>query len=123
MDERIAKRVLGLVGLGIRARTAVVGVDKARDAARKGTLVMALVADDAAANSLNKILPLLRAKNVSVLAGFSAEALGGIAGRDTTAAIGILDPRLAEGIREVLQANAAGVSQTARGASEGGERV
>jgi ribosomal protein L7Ae-like RNA K-turn-binding protein len=113
MEERIAKRVLGLVGLGIRARTAVVGVDKARDAARKGTLAMALVADDAATNSLNKIVPLLRAKNVSMLGGFSAATLGAIAGRETTAAIGILDPRLAEGILEVLQASADGVSQTA----------
>lgn len=103
MDPRAAKRVLGLLGLGIRARTAVVGVEQAREAARKGTLAHAVVADDASSNSLNKIVPLLRAKGVRTSSGFSAASLGAIAGREATAVIGILDPRLAEGIRDALR--------------------
>lgn len=103
MDPRVGERVRRLVGLGIRARTAVVGVEKAREAARKGTLALALVADDASPNSLDKIVPLLRAKGVHTVNGFSAASLGAIAGREATAAIGITDARLADGIRDALQ--------------------
>lgn len=117
MDPRVEKRVLGLLGLGIRARTAVVGVEMAREAARQGMLVHAVVADDASPNSLNKVVPLLRAKNVETSRGFSAAALGAIAGRDATAVIGILDPRLADGIRDAMRSEGS-VTHTADEADE-----
>ena len=96
------RRVLGLVGLGIRARNAVVGVEQVRLAARRGKLALALVAPDASPNSRKKLLPLLEATRVRVVEGPDAAALGAVAGRDSTAAIGITDPALARGLRKLF---------------------
>ena len=101
------RRVLGLVGLGIRARNAVVGVEQVRLAARKGRLAFALVAADASPHSLKKLLPLLKATGVRVVQGPGAAALGSVAGKETTAAIGITDHALANGIRKLLDEDAA----------------
>jgi ribosomal protein L7Ae-like RNA K-turn-binding protein len=99
MTER---KLLGLVGLGLRARTAVVGVDRVRDAARRGRLALAIVAPDASRHSLDKVLPLLAARHVEVLMGPGASSLGAAVGRETTATVGILDPQLARGMRQVM---------------------
>ena len=102
MDPAAERSVLGLVGLGVRARNAVVGVEQVRIAARKGRLVLAVVAPDASPNSLKKLLPLLKATGTRVVQGPGATALGGAAGRESTAAIGITDAALAKGIRKVF---------------------
>src|SRR5687767_10034147 len=100
MDDATRGRVLRLLGLGVRSRGAVVGVDKVRSAAQRDQLVLAVVAPDAARNSLEKVLPLLAARRVAVLQGPSAEELGHAVGRQSTAAIGVIDRNLARGIRE-----------------------
>src|ERR1043165_68315 len=85
------ERVFRLLGLGIRARGAVVGVERVRDAAKSGTLMLAVVAMDASRNSLDKLLPLLRARRISFIEAPSATGPGAAAGRDQTAAIGVVD--------------------------------
>lgn len=107
MDAAAERRVLGLMGLGIRARNAVVGVEQVRIAARKGKLALAVVAPDASPHSLKKLLPLLKATGVRVVQGPGAAALGAVAGRDTTAAIGVVDAALARGVRKVFDEEAA----------------
>lgn len=102
MDAATERRVLGLVGLGIRARNAVVGVEQVRLAARKGQLSLAIVAPDASENSLKKLMPLLRATGVKIVQGPGAESLGAVAGRNATAAIGITDRALAAGVRKLF---------------------
>lgn len=94
-DER---RLLGLVGLGVRGRNAVVGVQQVRLAARKGTLRCAIVAPDASVNSRKKVEPLLGALQVPVVRGPGAVALGGAVGRESTAVVGITDAALARGV-------------------------
>ena len=96
------KKVLGLAGLGVRGRLAVVGVERVREAAAKGTLKLAIVARDASKNSLDKVVPLLEAKRVRIVDGISAAALGAAVGRDATAVIGIVDAQLAKGIRGIV---------------------
>jgi ribosomal protein L7Ae-like RNA K-turn-binding protein len=95
-------KVLRLLGLGVRGRGAVVGVERVREAAANGTLVLAVVAPNASRHSLDKVLPLLAAKRVPVVQGPSAEALGHAVGRETTAAVGVVDRNLARGIQDVL---------------------
>jgi ribosomal protein L7Ae-like RNA K-turn-binding protein len=96
------KKVLGLAGLGVRGRLAVVGVERVREAASKGTLKLAIVARDASKNSLDKVVPLLEAKRVRIVDGVSAASLGAAVGRDATAVIGIVDVQLAKGIRGIV---------------------
>ncbi len=102
MDEAVQRKLLGLVGLGVRARNAVVGVEQVRDAAKKGKLKLAIVAPDASRHSLDKVLPLLRARRVQVVQGPSAAALGAAVGREAAAAVGVLDRALAAGMRRLL---------------------
>ena len=99
MDEHQQRKLLGLIGLGVRGRGAVVGVERVRDAAKRGKLHLAIAASDASSNSLDKVVPLLQARGITVVTGVSAADLGGAAGRETTAVIGIVDKGLAKGIR------------------------
>lgn len=99
----VEARILGLVGLGVRSRRVVVGVEMVRAAAKKGTLVLAIVAPDASRHSRDKVLPLLAAKGVQVIEGPTAAALGAAAGRESTAAVGVIDRDLAKGISEIAE--------------------
>lgn len=103
MDGDAERRLLGLIGLGVRGRRAVIGVEQVREAAKRGRLALAVIAPDASGNTLHKVVPLLEAKRVQVIAGPSAAALGAVVGRDTTAAVGILDRDLANGIRRIAE--------------------
>ena len=57
MDDAAHGRLLRLVGLGLRARGAVVGVERVREGVKKNKVAFAIVAADASRNSLNKIVP------------------------------------------------------------------
>lgn len=110
MTEASERKILRLAGLGVRARNAVVGVEQVRRAAERGRVRLGLIAMDASANSRNKIVPLLVARGVNVLELPSASRLGAVAGRGSTTAIGILDARLARGMREAIETRGAGES-------------
>src|ERR1041384_3802991 len=99
-DRRVdqIERILRLLGLGVRGRGVVVGVDRVREAGKSGKLELAVVALDASRNSLEKLLPLLNARRVNLIEVPSAAELGAAVGRDQTAAVGVLDRQLAKGI-------------------------
>ncbi len=99
LSEPVRRKVLGLVGLGVRGRLVVVGAERVRLEAAKGAVQLALVATDVSRHSLEKVLPVLRARRVEVIEWPSAAELGDAVGRDTTAAVGITDQALARGIR------------------------
>ena len=103
-DAEITSRVYRLLGLGVRSRGAVVGVKQVREAARRNTLIFAVVASDASANSRDKIVPLMQARRVKFMDVPSAAALGAAVGRDQTAVVGIIDPQLAAGVRTLASA-------------------
>ena len=103
MDEAVRGRLLRLVGLGIRSRGAVVGVERVREGIKKDKVALAIVAVDASRNSLDKIVPLLNARRVRFIEIPSATELGGVAGRESAAVVGIVDRQLAKGIRELVE--------------------
>ena len=106
MDAVTERKLLGLLGLGVRSRGAVVGVQQVRDAAMKGKLRFAVVAPDVSGHSRDKIVPLLVARRIRYVEGPSAAVLGRAVGRETTAVVGVLDGQLARGIRALLEASA-----------------
>jgi len=106
MDPAIERRILGLIGLGVRARGAVIGVQQVRDAALRNRLALAVVAPDASPHSRAKVVPLLAGRGVALVEGPSAASLGAAVGRESTAAIGIVDVELANGIRELVRRKA-----------------
>jgi ribosomal protein L7Ae-like RNA K-turn-binding protein len=73
-------------------------VDRVREAGKSGKLALAVVAMDASKHSLEKLLPLLNARRISLIEVPSATELGAAVGRDQTAAVGVVDPALADGI-------------------------
>src|SRR3978361_1023697 len=96
-------RLLRLIGLGVRGRGAVVGVERVREGAKKNKVAFAIVAMDASRHSLDKVIPLLNARRVRFVEVPSAAELGGACGRETTAVVGIVDLQLAKGIRELVE--------------------
>ena len=103
MDDAVHGRLLRLVGLGLRGRGAVVGVERVREGVKKNKVAFAIVAADASRNSLDKIVPLLNARRIRFVEVPSAAELGGIAGRESAAVVGIVDRQLAKGIRDLVE--------------------
>ena len=103
MDAATSRKLLRLIGVGMNGRLVVVGVQQVRDAAQRGKLKLAIIAPDASRNSLDKVVPMLRAKHLRTIDGPSASDLGGAVGRESTAAVGVVDPQLARGIRALVE--------------------
>jgi len=103
MDASTSRKLLRLLGIGLNGRLVVVGVQQVRDAAQRGKLKLAVVAPDASRNSLDKVVPMLRAKRIRLVEGPSATELGAAVGRESTAAVGVVDPQLARGIRALVE--------------------
>ena len=101
-------RLLRLIGLGIRGRGAVVGVEQVREGVKKNKVAFAIVAMDASRHSLDKVIPLLNARRVRFVEVPSATELGGVAGRESTAVVGIVDRQLAKGIRALVESGSEG---------------
>ena len=102
-DPALVEKILRLVGLGVRGRGAVVGMERVREGAKGGKIALALIAGDASHNTLDKLVPLLEARRINFIELPSAARLGAAVGREQTAAVGIVDRPLAKGIRELVQ--------------------
>ena len=113
LDDAARGRLLRLVGLGVRGRGAIVGVEQVRENVKKNKVAFAVVASDASRHSLDKVVPLLNARRVRFVEVPSAAELGGAVGRETTAVVGIVDRQLAKGIRDLVESGSAGAPQEA----------
>ena len=109
MSATVQAKLLRLIGLGVRGRGAVIGVENVREGAKRNKVAYAIVAMDASKHSLDKVVPLLNARRVRFVEVPSAAELGGAVGRETTAVVGIVDRQLAKGIRALVEADSAGV--------------
>jgi ribosomal protein L7Ae-like RNA K-turn-binding protein len=96
------QRALRLLGLGVRSRGVIVGVEQVREAAKRNKVVLAVVAIDASSNSLDKVVPLLNARRVRFIEVPSAAELGAAVGREQTTVVGIVDRQLAAGVSALV---------------------
>ena len=103
MEDITRRKLASLLGLGMRGRLVVVGVENVRAAAQRNKLFYAVVAPDASRNSLEKVVPLLNARRVRFVEIEGASALGAAVGKTSTAVVGIVDETLAKGIRELVE--------------------
>jgi ribosomal protein L7Ae-like RNA K-turn-binding protein len=99
-------RALNLLGMATRAGAALPGTDRVREAARSGTLMFAIVAEDASDNSRGKLEPLLDARKIPYVRRFARTELGAAVGRAPLSAVGVVDRPLAERLRQILQGDA-----------------
>ena len=108
MDDRVRQHIMRLLGLGVRSRNAVIGVEQVREGAKRNKIAYAVVASDASRHSLDKLVPLLNARRVRFIEVPSAAELGAAVGRETTAVVGIVDRQLAAGVRELAESSRQG---------------
>ncbi|MGH7447302.1 MAG: L7Ae/L30e/S12e/Gadd45 family ribosomal protein [Longimicrobiales bacterium] len=86
---------MGLLGMATRAGAIVTGTERVREAARSGTLRLAVLAMDASENSRGKLLPLLIARGISHVIRYDRNELGAAIGRGPLSAVGVVDRALA----------------------------
>ncbi len=102
MTER-TRAALGLLGLGARARRLAIGVDAAREALRRGKAEALVLSSDASARARERLTPLAGHRDVAVLVGPDADALGrALGGRPPVHGVAVLDRQLARGLRAYL---------------------
>jgi ribosomal protein L7Ae-like RNA K-turn-binding protein len=91
-------RLLGLLGLGYRARRVVVGVDAVRKELQAGKIWCVVVAEDASPRAVEKVVRLASAKGVPMVTGPRAGAIGAQLGKPPVMAVGVRDRALADGM-------------------------
>ena len=101
--ERRDREALKLVGLTRRAGRAVIGTKAVREAARRGSLNLALVARDAGDNARSRVVPVFDATSTPWLQCGSHAELGRAIGRDRAVVVGIADARLALRMKQILE--------------------
>ncbi len=94
----MSDRDLGLLGLGARAGTVVIGTAGVRAALQRDQLALVVVAGDHGPRTADKVLRLARARRVRAVIGPEAARLGRRVGRGAVQAIGVRDPQLASAI-------------------------
>ena len=90
--------LLGLIGLGYRGRRIVVGVDGVRKELQAGKCCCVVLAEDASPRAVEKVVRLASGKNVPLLTGPSAAAIGAQLGKPPVMAVGVRDRALASGM-------------------------
>jgi ribosomal protein L7Ae-like RNA K-turn-binding protein len=97
-----ADAALRLLGLAARAGAVLTGTERVREAVRADGVLFVIVAADASANSLDKLVPLLVSRRVPHVVVLDRAALGGAVGRSELSAIGLTDRSFAGRIEELL---------------------
>ena len=90
--------LLGLLGLGRNAGGLVIGVDAVRRALQHDRLHCVVMASDASARATDKVVRLARGRDVPLLAGPDAAAIGVQLGKPPVMAVGVRDRALASGL-------------------------
>ena len=96
--------LLGLIGLGYRARNVTIGVDAVRRDLQAGKCWCVVVAEDASPRTMDKVVRLAAAKEVPLLPGPRAAAIGAHVGKPPGMAGGVRVRALASGMVHLASA-------------------
>ena len=88
-DSRLREVLDLLLGLAARGGGVVPGTERVREAARSGGVYAVVVAADASANTMDKLVPLLRARGIVHIVAFSRVELGAAVSGWTTDGEGV----------------------------------
>ena len=101
MKERSRRsEALALLGLAQRAGVVVKGTDATRNALRRGTARLVILATDGSESQQEKVLPLASARGVPWVRMGSMNELGGALGTGPLAAVAVTGSRFVEEIRK-----------------------
>jgi ribosomal protein L7Ae-like RNA K-turn-binding protein len=90
--------ITGLLGLGLKAGTVIIGVEAVRRALQADECRCLVVASDASQRALEKTVRLATARGVPQVAGPSAQELGARLGKPPVMVVGVRDQTLTDGI-------------------------
>lgn len=99
--EVLQERILGFVGLAMRAGSVVSGSEMVRKAAGRGEIEFVLVAADASESIRDRVVGAARAGEIAWTCLLSKESLGSRIGKSHRSAIGIRNAELAGSIRSL----------------------
>lgn len=94
----MSARQLGMLGLGLRAGSLIVGTGGVRAALQRGEAKLVIVAADVSRRTEQKVVRLAESTGIPVLSGPEARELGQRLGRDLVQAVAVRDAQLAAGI-------------------------
>ncbi len=103
-SEETAARLLGLIGLGVRAGRVVAGVDATRALLQRRQARAVVLASNASPRAVDKVQALAIGIAVPVIAGPTAEQLGERIGRPPVMVVGVRDHDLARGLLAIVVA-------------------
>lgn len=90
--------LLGLLGLGARAGSVVIGVDAVRAALQRGQCRCLVTASDISPRAIEKVVRLAQGRGIRMVTGPVADAMGQALGRPPVMVVGVVDNGLAQGI-------------------------
>ncbi|HET8762501.1 MAG TPA: ribosomal L7Ae/L30e/S12e/Gadd45 family protein [Gemmatimonadales bacterium] len=90
--------LLGLLGLGRNAGALVIGADAVHRALQQGRIYCVVLAADASERAREKVVRLAQGRQVPVVAGPDADAIGIQLGKPPVMAVGVRDRALADGL-------------------------
>jgi ribosomal protein L7Ae-like RNA K-turn-binding protein len=90
--------LLGLLGLGRNAGALVIGADAVHRALQQDRVYCIVLASDASERAREKVVRLARAREVPLVAGPDADAIGVQLGKPPVMAVGVRDRALASGL-------------------------
>jgi ribosomal protein L7Ae-like RNA K-turn-binding protein len=94
----MSEAALGLLGLGSRAGTVLIGTSSVRRALQRGEVRLVILAGDHSDRTHHKVTRLAVGKGIPILLGPPAPELGRRLGCGAVQAAGIRDPALARGL-------------------------
>ena len=89
---------LALLGLAARAGAVIVGTSGVRRALQRDGVRLVVIAGDHSQRTAEKVVRLARGRGVDIVLGPTATELGQRLGREAVQAVGVTDPRFANGI-------------------------
>lgn len=102
MDE---KKVLGLLGIAMKARKVVSGEVQTLMAVRKGSASLVILPEDATANTVKRFTNKGQYYGVPVYRWGTKESLGRALGKDLRSSVGVCDAGLAKSLIECMTAH------------------
>ncbi len=95
------KKILGLIGLGARARKICFGSDSVEQQIRKGKVKMVIVANDSSDRTKEKFKKICQQQDIPIIIQEKIEVLSKAIGKSNKAIIGIEDSNLADEICKI----------------------
>ena len=94
---------MGLLGLGLRAGSLVVGVEGVRGGLQRDDFWCVVLASNASDRAVEKVVALARAKKTPMVSGPVADEMGLKLGRPPVMVFGVTDRSLAQGILKLAE--------------------